>query len=305
MEFFAENVTSVCFAGGVIFIVLVIGLLIGLIWKKRKWLLFYMIGIMLILAAICYLGSTIWEYRESEQEYHALQERVFAKVQQKEELTEDSLEGNETVDKIVDKEAEWESATDRQIMQAISELKETNSEVIGWITFENMDLSYPIMQGEDDDYYLNHTFSGQTNAAGSIFMEAANHADFQDCHTIIYGHNMKNQSMFGQLKNYKTEGFYKEHPHFVIYTENRVYRYQIFAYYDVSELDEVYTIGFRHDAQFGAFVEEMIRRSYYDTDVTVSEQDKVITLSTCSGEGNRFVVHAKRKEGESEYEELE
>ena len=183
-------------------------------------------------------------------------------------------------------------------MEAIGRLKEQNEDVIGWITFDNMELSYPIMQGEDNDYYLKHTFSGETNSAGSIFMEAANSSDFEDCHTIIYGHNMRNLSMFGQLKKYKTEEFYEDHQYFTIYTEDRVYRYRIFAYYDISEFGDIYTVGFEPDGEFQTFIDDMMRRSYYDTGVRADKQDKVITLSTCSTTGKRFVINAKRIEGE-------
>lgn len=127
-------------------------------------------------------------------------------------------------------------------------------------------------------------------------METENTPDFQDCHTILYGHNMKNLSMFGRLKKYKTEDFYQGNEYFTIYTEERIYRYQIFAYYDTSENGDVYTIGFGADEVFGEFLNQAKKRSYYDTGVEVTKEDKVITLSTCSVEGKRFVVHAKRVE---------
>ncbi len=249
------------------------------------------VGFVLVIGAGVYLGSVILEYREGESEYKALEELVF--VQMGQENSEEMPVSSEDAD---EGEVSGPSANDKLIMHAISALKEENEEIIGWITFDNMELSYPIMHGADNEYYLNHTFSGEINSAGSIFMEASNHPDFEDCHTIIYGHNMRNLSMFGRLKKYKTEEFYEEHQYFTIYTEEQAYRYQIFAYYDISEAGDVYTIGFEPDETFRKFVNDMIRRSYYDTNVEVTEQDKVITLSTCSTEGHRFVVNAKRIE---------
>lgn len=254
-----------------------------------------LVGIALIVGAGGYLCGIFLEYREGEAEYKSLEELVFAQVA--EESAGDETMTNSSMEDTVQGETDGPTEKDLQIMQAISTLKEQNEDVIGWITFDNMELSYPIMHGEDNDYYLTHTFSGESNSAGSIFMEAANNSDFEDCHTIIYGHNMRNLSMFGQLKNYKKEKFYEEHQYFTIYTTEHVYRYQIFAYYDISEVGDVYAIGFVPDADFQEFINEMFRRSYYDTDVEVTEQDKVITLSTCSSEGNRFVINAKRIAG--------
>lgn len=260
--------------------------------KVQGHTIILLLGSALVIGSGAYLVNILLEYHKGTKEYDALQQKVFV---QEEEISFRSDEADREAD-AGKPESSAPSEADLQVMQAISTLKEDNEEVIGWITFDNMKLSYPIMQGKDNEYYLNHTFSGEVNSAGSIFMEAANAADFEDMHTIIYGHNMKNLSMFGQLKKYKTEEFYDEHQYFTIYTEEHVYRYQIFAYYDIAETGDVYMVGFGPDEEYKTFINKMLRRSYYDTGVEVSEQDKVITLSTCSTEGNRFVLNAKRIE---------
>lgn len=183
----------------------------------------------------------------------------------------------------------------------LSELQQINDDIIGWIRFDNLEkISYPILYSGDDITYLRSDIYGNESTAGCIFMEGLNSSDFEDCHTIIYGHNMRNLSMFGSLKKYKEEGFYEDNQYFTIYTENMAYRYQIFAYRDVSETSDVYSIGYVPGEQFETFVKELIRSSYVDTGVEVKKDDKVITLSTCSTTGNRFVVHAVRV-GEHEY----
>lgn len=249
--------------------------------KKKSFNGVQLAGMVLVLGAGIYLGSIFWQYRQGTTEYDALNRQMFSDTEMQET---DGMEETGI------------SASDRQILQKLAELKEQNPEVIGWIKFDNFDLSYPVMQGEENTYYLKHTFSGEENAAGSIFMEAANTSDFNDCHTILYGHNMKNLSMFGSLRQYRQEDFYQDNQFFTIYTEQEVYRYQIFAYYDISQDAELYTIGFAPNEVFQSFVEDMKRRSYYDTGVDVSKMDKVLTLSTCSSKGNRFVVNAKRIE---------
>ena len=148
--------------------------------------------------------------------------------------------------------------------------------------------------GGDDEKYLRTDIYGNQTIAGCIFMEGMNTPDFQDYHTILYGHNMKNLSMFGSLKKYKTEDFYKDHQFFTIYTSECAYRYQIFAYYDVPETDEVYTVGFAPDETFQKFIDKMKQKSYDDTGVNVTKDDHIMTLSTCSTTGKRFVVHAVR-----------
>ena len=96
------------------------------------------------------------------------------------------------------------------------------------------------------------------------------------------------------MKKYKTEDFYKDHQFFTIYTSECAYRYQIFAYYDVPETDEVYTVGFAPDETFQKFIDKMKQKSYDDTGVNVTKDDHIMTLSTCSTTGKRFVVHAVR-----------
>lgn len=239
-------------------------------------------GVVLILGAVIYIGSVFLSYRESASEYDALEDAVFSEVSE-ENITTDTKIGTVEL-----------TAEEKEILAGIAKLREENPEVIGWIKFDNLELSYPIMQGEDNDYYLNHTFSGEVNSAGSIFMETTNSSDFNDSHTIIYGHNMKNRSMFGSLKTYKTEDFYPGNEYFTVYTLDKVYRYQIFAYYDISMYGEIYSVSFEPGEEFQQIIDNMCRRSYYDTNVEPESTDKILTLSTCSTEGNRFVVNAKR-----------
>lgn len=100
-------------------------------------------------------------------------------------------------------------------------------------------------------------------------------------------------------ENRKDKDFYKEHSKFVIYTRDKVLVYEIFAYYDIEEDGDIYHISFEDDNEFERLLEGMVRRRYYDTGVTAGTGDKVITLSTCSGEGERFVIHAKRVRDEA------
>lgn len=256
--------------------------------KNRRGFIMQLLGVLLIVGAAAYLVVVFLGYKESENEYASLEQEVFGTVETSFEV---QTEADNTKAIISEDEI---SAEDQKVLDGIAALHEKNPEVIGWIQFENMDISYPIMQGKDNDYYLSHTFSGEENSAGSIFMEASNSPDFEDCHTIVYGHNMKNRSMFGSLKNYKKKDYYEGNEYFRIFTLDKVYRYQIFAYYDISMYGDVYNNQFGPDDYFQSFIDTMVSRSYYDTGVIPEKTDKIVTLSTCSTEGNRFVINALR-----------
>lgn len=175
-------------------------------------------------------------------------------------------------------------------------VQELNSDVCGWISFENEDISYPILHADNNDTYLRTGLDGNYLNAGSIFLEAVNHTDFSDSHTIIYGHNMKDKSMFGKLQNYRKENYYAEHQYFQIFTADKIYRYQIFSYRDVLETDGLYYIFNNGDSGYDSMLSQMYRGSYVDSGVDASSDDKIITLSTCAAEGERLVVHAVRVE---------
>lgn len=174
----------------------------------------------------------------------------------------------------------------------LASLKQQNEDIIGWLWFENEDISYPVLLGENNDQYLHTAYDGLQASAGSIFMDCGNQADFSDSHTIIYGHNMKNRTMFGKLRNYRTEGYYEEHQYFQIITPTESYRYQIFAYEDVPEDSFIYQIPFGKTAEFVDFIGRIQRMSFVKTNINVTMEDRILTLSTCSTEGRRLVVHA-------------
>ena len=176
----------------------------------------------------------------------------------------------------------------------LQELKKQNGDVTGWLYFENEDISYPIMYSGDDTTYLHTALDGSYASSGSIFMEENNHPDFQDSHTIIYGHNMRNLSMFGKLRYYKQKEYYDNHTYFQIFTDKGIYRYQIFAYADVPADSFVYQVPYGTDDSFTSFIQQLKKQSYYDTGVDVTQKDKVVTLSTCSTTGKRFIVNAVR-----------
>lgn len=174
----------------------------------------------------------------------------------------------------------------------VTSLKQKYPNTIGWLFFENEDISYPIMQTSDNAYYLNKSYDGTRSSSGSIFMDTYSDPDFSDFHSIIYGHNMKDLSMFGRLKYYKTQGnYYDTHQFFQIFTEDEILRYQIFSCQECPVTSVIFEM--ENPASASDILKEMMNNSMVSSGISVSAQDKVITLSTCtSSDEYRFLVSA-------------
>ena len=176
-------------------------------------------------------------------------------------------------------------------------LREVNSDVLGWIMIPGTPISYPLLQGEDNQYYLKHTWKKWSSAVGAIFLECQNSPDLSDFNTIVYGHRMNNGSMFASLKNYKKQSHWAAHPCVYITDDNGSHKYEIFAAYEVSTTGTTYQLGFSGDASKQAFIDYCLAQSVIDTGITPTVYDRVLTLSTCTGNGHatRWVVQAVLK----------
>lgn len=176
-------------------------------------------------------------------------------------------------------------------------LQQEYPDIVGWLKVDDVDISYPIVQGKDNDFYLHHDPSGAYNDAGSVFLDYRNNSFYDDLHALVYAHNRIDESMFGPLDNFVEESFFQNGlGGFTIYTPDATYRYQIFAADIVYPTDEAYQVGFNNTQVFDAYVKTLKQRSMYETGVEVSGSDHIVTLSTCSG-NNRLVLSGKRIEG--------
>lgn len=245
--------------------------------KNASILLLLGVGCLLIGAAGFNIYRIFHDYNSSNNLYDELEDDYVTTISKEEEL----------------ENVPWYE----MISVDLASLQEQNSDVKGWIYFENEAISYPILYSGDDDTYLRRTMDKKSATAGSIFIEGMNNPDFEDSHTLIYGHNMRNLSMFGKLKYYKEDpDYYIDHMYFQIIKNDVVYRYQIFAYEDVSEDSFIYAVPYGPTEDFAEFIDRIYGISYRQTGAVATKDDKIITLSTCSttsGEG-RFVVHGVR-----------
>lgn len=262
----------------------------------KGMLLGFFIGILLF--SIFKLSSILLGYKSGEKEYEQLKEQYVLEEPTAPEKILERIEKYE-------EENEGEGSEQEKIQELIpmtridlSSLKKMNSDTVGWIEIPGTVLSYPMVHTKDNSFYLTHTFRKETNKSGSIFIEALNDSAFSDLHTIIYGHNMKDGSMFAQLKNYTTESYLKAHPYIYIDLADGSHCYQIFSCHETNPEqpgNKVYTIGYKANDTYAEFLDSIKSASTFDTGVDVSIEDSVITLSTCTNNGDsRFVVHAKK-----------
>lgn len=173
-----------------------------------------------------------------------------------------------------------------------AKLKQKNSDAIAWIKVNGTDIDFPVVKGTDNSYYLTHNFDKEKNKAGWIFADYRNKFDGTDKNIIIYGHNMKNGSMFASLKDVIKEEWYnnENNKYIALITENVNCKYQVFSVYQI-ETEEYYLQT--NISNFKEFVEKIKGRSKKDFNVDIKETDSILTLSTCADNTKyRVVLHA-------------
>lgn len=268
-----------------------------------------------ILISICLLGMVVsayklisiaMEYRQGEKEYDVLKSYTTQQQPGEDEQPENVAEGagngsdagSGTGEQASDKNSN--NKKNKKEKKAISpiavdfeNLKKINLDICGWIYIPVLDLSYPIVQGTDNNQYLHRTFEGTENFAGSIFVDAQVKNPFKDCHTIVYGHNMKNQTMFGKLKLLPQNDLYKQNPVFWIMTPNGDQKYQIFNIGYTDATSDIYTIFSDSGEEFQAYVNNIMASAGTSQEgvPAVNADSRIVTLSTCvAAEGTERLV---------------
>lgn len=173
-----------------------------------------------------------------------------------------------------------------------------NKNTIGWIHVKNTNIDYPVVKYTDNDYYLNHSFDNTENTAGWIFADYRNNCDITDYNTIIYGHNRKDKSMFGSLKNILDSDWYSNEENLYINfsTLNENHVYKIFATFvcNDNDVDSYLKTEFSSKEEFNAYLEKLKNSSSYNFNTNIDDTKQIITLYTCHGLNNqRLLVCAK------------
>lgn len=224
-----------------------------------------MLSFLLCLAAMLFGGWKLWgiyaEYHAGTQAYDDLADQYTAPASAPDSDAPAPSDGMPQVD--------------------FAALQADCPDVVAWIYAPDSKLNYPIVQSADNDYYLRRLMNGAYNIGGTIFMDYRNQADFSDWNTIIYGHKMKNGSMFGSLPYYREEGYYEEHTEIYMFTPEQNFRLELLGGYVTPADAQTYT--FPVNAQERDALAELARSksTFAAAETELGPEDKLVTLSTC------------------------
>ncbi|MGN0351052.1 MAG: class B sortase [Roseburia sp.] len=232
-----------------------------------------------------------------------LQDRAQQRL---EELAAATVDTEESVTEILETETEVERDILAELGIEIPEknldwdaLHEENGDIYAWIYVPETNIDYPVLQHPtEESYYLNHNLDGSEGYPGCIYTQNLNSKDFTDPNTVIYGHNMKDGSMFRTLHYYEDGVFFEENPYVYIYTPEEIFVYEIFAAYEFSDAHLLYNFDFETPASFQVYLDSVFNtrdmNSHVRQDLTVTSDNHIITMSTCiSGKpNNRYLVQA-------------
>ncbi len=175
-----------------------------------------------------------------------------------------------------------------------SKLKKTNKDVIGWIKLNGTNINYPFVQTNNNKYYLTHSFDKTYNSAGWVFLDYRNNG-INNKNTIIYAHGRTDETMFGSLKKVLTKKWFNNKENYIIKisTETENTLWQIFSVYRIPTTNDYLQTEFNSDDEYQRFIDMLLKRSSYNFNSYVNENDNIVTLSTCYNNSDKLVVHAK------------
>ena len=249
--------------------------------KSKNNILFVAIEILLA-GVMLYSGGKIYNWYKDNQH----NDRVMGDISQASLTNEAENKG--------ENESMAESKVETKI--DFKKLKEQNKDTVGWIKINGTNIDYPVVKGEDNSYYLTHSFDKSVNNAGWVFADYRNKFDTTDKNIIIYAHNRKDKSMFGTLRNVLKKEWYEnpENLKAKFTTENQVYDYEVFSIYRIEAEDYYIQTNFDHNS-FLEFLNTIKKRSIKDFGGTISCNEEILTLSTCDVKNNyRVVLHLKK-----------
>ena len=243
-------------------------------------------AVLVVILSVAFIIGYIWEigeknkaWEQEEQELRQEEQRLEAELERqrieaqrrKEEEEKERIEKEK--DELLYREIDWNA------------LQQKNEDIYAWISIPELSIDYPVLQGSRDDFYLNHDESGNKDSQGSIYSNSCTRKDFSDTNTILYGHNMKNGFMFGNLSD-AADTDLKEDAMIYVYTQEATYTYRMYALVEFpdSYLPEIY--GIRSEKGTRAFLTAVEKSPSWflrETELTEEQQTHLLTLSTCTG----------------------
>ena len=240
--------------------------------KKKKKVIFNLIVYIILPFMLVYSGIKIFKWYKDKTKSNEIAKHI-----------------KDTV--MIENEDKEEYAID------FNKLKEQNNETVAWIKVNNTNIEYPVVKADNNNFYLNHSFDKRKNSAGWIFADYRNKFDNTDKNLVIYGHNMRDDSMFGSLKWVINEDWYhnEDNKYITLITENETQVYEVFSVYQIEKEDYYIQTNFNTEKEFSEFIETIAKRSKKDFNVDVNKEDNILTLSTCANNNKyRVVLHAKK-----------
>ncbi len=260
--------------------------------------------IILIILSVYSIASYYFDTYKTKKEIALLQKYITTNIS--ENIIDNNTPTNETTPQNTTNEAinTTPQIVKTERMLKVEELKKQNPDIIGWIEIENTDINYPVLQCSDNTYYINHNYKKEKSKNGAIFLDKDYNWDLPSTNLLIYGHNMKNNTMFQHLLKYENKSFFTEHPIIKFSTVDEDSIYEIISvfkskvYYQSEQnvFRYYYFINATSENDFNDYIQNVKKASLYDTEKTAVYGDKLMTLSTCSyhTKDGRFVVVAKK-----------
>ncbi len=234
--------------------------------KNKKKILLRLLTVLMALVFLFALGNILfklYEYEKSKRNYEQLQQ-----------------EHVQVIEPPAEEEASREAAP---IAVDFEKLLKENQDIVGWIYCEGTVINYPVVQAADNDYYLRRGLDGKYDVCGTVFMDYRSHANLTHRNTIIYGHNMQNQTMFSVLEQYKKQSFYEEHPVLWYLTPYGDYKIELFAGFVAPADARVYNVLDTYEKMVEQS-KQAIEKSTFQSPIDPEKAEQIFTLSTCSYE---------------------
>ena len=261
--------------------------------RKGLSVVLMLVSVIMLTVSICYLGQC----REEKQPMLTAVEKLKTTGQSVQpEIYKKVKREKSGKKKAVKQQKNDTDQTCHPVSVNLEQIEKENFCVMAWIEIPDTPISYPIVQGEDNEYYLTHTFQGEESPYGSIFLDCENNRSFTDSHSVVYGHNMQDGAMFAFLNQYERPEVMQKYPYIYVYTSDRAFVYRIFSVYQAVIGDVSYEIGLPLGSlQYAKQLEQLAYLSEYETDTPIDAERPFLTLFTCNGQltdSERTAVHA-------------
>lgn len=257
--------------------------------KRKVWTLLTLFFVIILI--VCIIKILLW--MKDNKDTSSMTNEIINVVNVEEREDDDNTElVNEDDDK---KSDYWYYITFPLINVDFTELKEKNSDTVGWINVNNTNINYPYVQTNNNSFYLDHSFDKSYNEAGWVFLDYRNNSNLDNKNTILYAHSRLDKTMFGSLSKVLKSSWYNNKDNHIIRlsTEEENTLWQIFSVYKIPEESYYITTEFNSDSDYEKFLNVIKNRSIYNFNTNLNINDKILTLSTCYSDTERTVVHAK------------